>query len=390
MRSHVPWMLVFAGMWGCAPQKPDVVHVSTVPTSEPERVAPGEPIVDAAPVDAGSSEDVRPDLPPAWTAEHVAQAMDAGKPLPEELSQVLGSVEFDPFPEQLVLDAHYWVSNENFHHLYKPWIDDHGGILLGVGTDQNYLMAGWSRSPILLMMDFDEQIRNVHEIYGVIFRRTATPSEHVRAWSKEEQVVSWLGEDFEGVRLEELKTTYSRSRRSVLVRLRKVITDYKEREIPTYLSDQAQYDFVRSLWTNGRVFSLRGDLTADKTMVQIARALADHQLVLGIVYLSNAEQYFDFTPEFRRNIIAQPFDERSVVLRTRPWDELGFPEGGSYHYNVQAAGNFREWLETHRVKNASRLLAGWRSNDDEIPGLSEVKRKPRPTSNPPEIAPHAP
>ena len=360
-----------------APPQPAVAEASSEPTTQP---TPDAGISDAAP-------DTQTAATP-WTERDRAVAVDPAQPLPKRLAEALAEVEFDPFPEKLVLDAHYWVSNEDFHDLYKPHIDGLGGVYLGVGTDQNYLLAAWARSPILLMMDFDEQIRNVHDIYGSIFRRTETPAQHLGAWKDETKVAAWLAEDFEGERLAELQRTLSLSRKSVLVRLRKVVADYKEREVPTFMTDQEQYDFIRKLWLNGRVFSMRGDLTGDLTMVQIAKVMKDHQLTMGIIYLSNAEQYFDFTPTYRRNIIVQPFDEKSLILRTRPWDELGFPEGGKYHYNVQAGTNFAEWLRVHRVKNASRLLAGWRTNVEEVPGTSVVKRKPRPTEKRPEIAPH--
>lgn len=328
-----------------------------------------------------------PEPEPAWTEAQVAEALNPAVQLPESLKNAFAEVELDPFPEALVLDAHYWVSNENHHYLYKPFVDEHRGIYLGVGTDQNYLIAAWSKSPILLMFDFDEQIRNVHDIYGSIFRRVENPKDFLKTWTEEEKIAGWIAEDFPEERAKALQKSLKISRKSVLGRLRLVVREYRERKVDTFLTDQEQYDFIRNLWLNNRVFAYRGDLTADKTMKQIAKVLKDHQLSLGLVYLSNAEQYFDFTPQFRRNIIDQPFDEKALILRTRPWEKLGYPEGGRYHYNVQNAQNFAEWMKVHRVKNASRLLVGWRTNDPEILGVSELKRTPRPSKTPPEIAP---
>jgi len=383
--------VVFMGV-ACAPNSPTDMPVVPQTSVEAERVDALEPSNPPTPDPSATDPESEPELPAEAAAEPatVAElAMNPGVPLPDSIRESLEKIEFDPFPEALVLDAHYWVSNENNHQLYKPSVDNHRGIYLGVGTDQNYLIAAWSRSPILLMMDFDEQIRNVHDIYGSIFRRVEDPKTFVQMWSepRADEVVTWLREDFEGKRLADLEVSFKRARKPVFGRLRKVVKDYKEREIKTFLSDDDQYTFIRNLWLNKRVFSYRGDLTANLTMVQIAQVLKSHRLNLGLVYLSNAEQYFEFTPEYRRNMIVQPFDERSLILRTRPWEELGYPEGGRYHYNVQSAQNFATWLRVNNVKNASRLLAGYRTNHKEVLGLSEIKREPRPSKTPPVVAP---
>ena len=43
-------------------------------------------------------------------------------------------------------------------------------------------------------------------------------------------------------------------------------------KMPTFLDDQEQYDHIRSLWATGRVLAIRGDLTADQTMLDLAEA----------------------------------------------------------------------------------------------------------------------
>lgn len=356
-------------------------HVGTE-VAEPETAVEGvaEPVVQP---EEPVAEREKPDV-----ADIAAAVMNPDVEMPEEVREALAAVQLDPYPEALVLDAHYWVSNEHHHFLYKPYIDNHKGIYLGVGTDQNYLLAAWARSPVLLMMDFDEQVRNVHDIYGVIFRRAETPAEMMRLWTSagEAEVMQWIAEDFQEKRVAELQKTYKTSRGVIHGRLRKVRNDYKTHKIATFLSDQDQYTFLRNLWLKKRVFAYRGDLTANATMVQISNVLKKYELNMGLMYLSNAEQYFDFTPEFRRNIIAQPFAENSWILRTRPWEELGYPEGGNYHYNVQAGQNFSDWLMLNTVKNASRLLAGYRTNDKNIPGISVVKRPAVASSMAPKVA----
>jgi hypothetical protein len=353
-------------------------------------------------------------------------AMDPTVELPEAVRTSLAAIENDPEPESLVRDSHYWVSNENFHHVFRKHIDDHGGVFAGVGTDQNYLMAAWARSPIILMIDFDEQIRNVHDIYGVILRRVDTPDALRKAWRQPDQVAEWIDADFEDDRARALRKTYSNARGIIYARLRKVAKAYTEREIPTFLTDQTQFEFIRDLWRNERVFAFRGDLTGPKTMIQIGRALREHGLSMGLFYTSNAEQYFPFTPEYRRNILALPASDASMVLRTRPYRGLGLPmdpepeleereqkkrdkmleemteeereeflakevadRTGEYHYNVQRLSNMQTWLKTSDVEDVLYLLRKRRTNDDEVDGLSTISAEPLPSKSPPEIAPVA-
>src|SRR5690606_38689218 len=119
--------------------------------------------------------------------------------------------------------------------------------------------------------------------------------------------------------------------------------------IPTFVSDQSHYDHIRKLSANGRIVAVRGDLTAARTMQQIGDALADSKLPLGVLYLSNAEQYFNYEADFRRNILALPVSDDAVVLRTLGWNSHGFVAGEEYHYNLQGASNFTGWLKQSRV-----------------------------------------
>lgn len=388
-------LALFALVAGCAPQTPDSESGQAErpveeadenanddpPAAEPERAADDQPAPEPAADESDSASEKEP-----TRAEIRAAAMDPTVELPEQVSESLRSVEYDPIPESTTRGVHYWVSNENFHELYRPYVDDHGGIYLGVGTDQNYMIGAWARSPILIMMDFDEEIRNLHHIYGSVFRRAETTKAHMRAWEQPDKLRAWLAEDFEGARRAKLEATLEDARFYVLARLRKIVKHSEERDVATFMTDQAQYDFVRQLWMNGRVIAVRGDLTADKTMVQIADALEEYGLTLGLMYVSNAEQYFDFTPQYRRNIIAQPFGEDSLILRTRPYKGLGVPEEGEYHYNVQPGQHFSELLEESRTKNVLRMLKRYRTNHPEREGVSMIDKPVAPSETPPEVA----
>lgn len=354
------------------------------PTTE-ERLAAlsvGTAAVDDA---AAASEDYAEQ----WWDELIATAMDPSEPLPDVVRSALEDVEFDPHPDSLTRDSHYWVSNEDHHHLFRDALDGHGGIFMGVGTDQNYMMAAWSEAPILLLMDFDEQIRNVHHLYELNFRRAETPSAFIDLWSSgsaEEQMYEALREEYgDGGRYDDLKRAFDIARQTIHWRLRRTARTYDERGIPTFLTDQQKYDFIRNLWKKDRVFPIRGDLTGDTTMVDIATTLDELGLNMGAIYTSNAEQYFDFIPSYRRNIVVQPFDDDSLLLRTRPASAFGLADGGDYHYNVQPGKNFAAWMEHSRIANSWRLLAHHRETTD-TEGLSYIHKEPQPADPPPELA----
>lgn len=326
---------------------------------------------------------------PARARELARERMlDPETPLPAHARERLRDVEFDPHPEELTRDSHYWVSNEDHHDVFREPIEGHGGVYLGVGTDQNYLMAAWAESPILLLVDFDEEIRNIHHVYGVIFSRAEDPESFIEAWSSEraDDVRAWLAEEYpDDERRAALERAFRVARATIYARLRRVAADYEERGVPAFVTDRDQYAFVRGLWRNGRVVPLRGDLTGDRTMVDIARALEDLDLRLGLLYTSNAEQYFEFSPAYRRNITHLPLAEDGYLLRTRPMRRLGYAGEDDYHYNLQNLWNFAAWLEQSRLPGAGALLVRHRE-PTEAEGLSRIRAAPPLGEPAPEVA----
>ena len=91
----------------------------------------------------------------------------------------------DPAPPELVRGMHYWMSNEDHLDLFHPAVKDKGGLYIGVGTDQNYLLGAWARPEGLVLMDFDQSIVDLHRVYRVIFLAAETPEELLRLWRLE-------------------------------------------------------------------------------------------------------------------------------------------------------------------------------------------------------------
>jgi hypothetical protein len=320
-------------------------------------------------------------------AEGPAPVADPLGPLPAQVRARFEALPRDPKPPELVRQSHYWVSNEFSHFLWRDEIANKGGAYVGVGTDQNFLLAAWARSELLVVVDFDLAIVALHRVYAVLFDAAETPDELIRLWSPaaQDDVLAMLDAAYaDDAELEEIKRAYKIGRASVHARLRGVRKRHEARGIPTFLSDADEYEHIRTLWRNGRVFAVRGDYTANATLVALGKALRESGLELRVFYLSNVEQYIEYTPEVRRNILGLPFSEDSVVLRTLGWKGFGTVEGETYHYAVQPGRNFASWLRTSRISQFPQLL--YFRTKTPIEGYSKIDREPKVSKRPPEIA----
>ena len=66
---------------------------------------------------------------------------------------------------------------------------------------------------------------------------------------------------------------YKRIRGLIWRRLSKTKSKYQELKIETFIDSQEQFEHIRDLWASGRVIAIRGDLTANQTMLTIAQAI---------------------------------------------------------------------------------------------------------------------
>lgn len=310
-------------------------------------------------------------------------------PLPDAAQRAFAAMTADPEPTELIRSSHYWVSNENAHDVYRPHIENSGGILLGVGTDQLYLLAGWARPEVLIPMDFDGMISQLHYIYGAAFLSSPDIATFLSFWEPdaETKMRAAVAEHFGPRRAEAAMSAWSQGGQRVLRRFRRMELRYQELRIPTFVTDEATYQSLRQLWLDGRVFPLRGDVTGERAMTSIAKAAKEAELPVRAIYLSNVEQYVEYTPAFRRNFIDLPMDQRSWVLRTRPMRSLGLAdEHCDYHYNLQRGQNFQRWLAANTVPDGRSLLLR-NLEQTKRAGLSEIRREAPVSTTPPVIAP---
>jgi len=271
------------------------------------------------------------------------------------IQEALSAIRADPPPKHLVRDAHYVVSNEHRHGQFRQSITDLGGLQYGVGTDQMYLMAGWSTPEALVLMDFDQMVVNLHKVYGIFFKHAANPESFLSLWSRENKANSIALLEARAEDPKALLKAFKYARKWVNARLKRVKKTYAKEKTPTFLSDADQYAMLRNMWLQGRVLAIRGNLTAEMTMADMAKAARAMNLPVRMAYLSNAEQYFEISDTYRKNIQSLPVDERSIYLRTFPNAKKDNKRRDQYSYYVQKATDFNTWLDCSRVKNTRRM-----------------------------------
>jgi hypothetical protein len=284
---------------------------------------------------------------------------DAGAVGPSEnaLKSFL-ALQPDPPPPKLAADVHFPTSNERFLHLWHDALPPLGGVYIGVGTDQNYVLAGWSRPEVLVLMDFDQMVVDINAIYRLMFLNASDPKNFIKLWSKKSltEVEHIFHQAYpEKDSFDHLWKLFKSVRRQIEIRLAVLINDFKDQKLPFFLTDQEQYQYLATLFKQDRVFLLHGDLTAPRAVQSIAAAAKMAKVPVRVLYLSNAERYFPYGETFKHNILALPFDEHTVVLRTTG---LGtWAKGDPFWYVVQSGKDFQEWLKRSEIVEVSQLLS---------------------------------
>ena len=105
------------------------------------------------------------------------------------------------------------------------------------------------------------------------------------------------------------------------------------------------------LCKENRFIAVRGNLVGDKSMTQMATILNKNNLKVGAISLSNAEQYFDFTTAFRRNMSGFSYLDKGIIVRTNRENKYN-----RYEYYLQSSTDFLAWLKIDSAKDVQALL----------------------------------
>jgi hypothetical protein len=279
---------------------------------------------------------------------------------------------------------HFLKSNERRHDLFFSSLRGLGGGYLGVGADQNYTLAAIARAELVWLVDIDGDVVQWHKIYAALIPLAASPAELLtllggrRDGEVKAALAARWGE--EGARL---LPTFLRYRGYLLAHLGAERAVMLRGKPVTWVSDPALYQHVRSLMIARRVVPRVGDLHGEATLLGIAQAAKQAGVTLRTVYLSNAEQWFRYSPQFQRNMLALPHEPRTVVLRTLARGELPTPDGDRWHFSVQTLDAFlsrmaEEQRPARKVGDlVPDMLAGRRPGSLGLSWLGPVQPPPR-------------
>lgn len=355
---------------------------AAAPTEAPAESSPSpEPPSEASP-DATEPADAA--VPPA---EAPPAEPDARGPLTDAQVEILfGTVEDQPAEYRGGVtkeqeNLHYLAGNERTLQIYHPVLDGVGGGYVGVGTDQAYLFMSWARPEIAWLIDYDQAVIEVHELYRLFFEAAETPEQMVALWDRpaREQGLAIIENAHQGRRVKSLRRWYLGHRGWIHRRLVSVTKTMKEAGVPTYLTDQEHYDFVRQMLEQRRVRPMVLNLHEDKGLKGLARAARELGVPIRVLYLSNAEEYWTRYPRrYRKNIAQLPYADDAIVLRTL----LTWQMNHDYRYNVQAVSNYLEWLGQPYIDDVYDITHARPKVNPEIINFFE-------TTNSPEDSPSA-
>lgn len=276
----------------------------------------------------------------------VAVDPDRVVPLSSEQRAIFHGSPEDAAPEirggitKALEDVSYIVGNEWTLDAFAPTIANKRGGYVGVGPDQAYLFIGWQRPELAWLVDYDDKVLRVHAMYAVLLARCETRAEFLAAFEPAagERIAKAIAAEVDDSRVRRL---YRNNREMFRFRLRSLERGLRRRGVASWLTDDETYRYVRDMVLAGRVRAMRVNLLERAGVDGIVHAAEQLGVPIRVVYLSNAEEYWDsYAPQFVANVGALPIDDDSVLLRTTlVWDV-----NRDYVYNVQSLANYRRWL----------------------------------------------
>lgn len=254
--------------------------------------------------------------------------------------------------------SHYPASNEMRIDLFRPYVENLGGIYIGVGTDQNLTFIAWAKSDFAYLMDFDAVAVYVNRIHFFFIERSPTFADYETLWKRVNKASSLIllkktfGKSPDWHYYQEAFLIAHRGTSDVPERFADLRSMARRFGLKTFVNDPADYTYIRTMLQEGRIQAIPGDLMGTVTLREIARKSQAMQRPVRLLYTSNAEEYFRYPDAMRANFANLPTDAKSRLIRTMSTGarRLGFPEGEKFpesvplHYNVQSLPAFQAWM----------------------------------------------
>lgn len=263
--------------------------------------------------------------------------------------------------ERIKTDIHYVKTNERRHDVWFPYLDNKRGIYVGVAADQNYTLIGVAKSEFVFLMDLDWRVTELHRAYEVLIEASDTPEALVERFHEDneeatvELLEQALADELPEDTLRQHLMSFRGARETVYRHLEKVLTRTEDGVATSWLSNPEYYAHIRKLYQNDRVRMLVGDLTGPTTLGTIAAAAEGLGLPVEVMYLSNAEEYYDYTAQYRDNIQGLPIADDSIVLRTI-YSKKWVHADSLWNYQVQPLADYQARLGETKNGRRNRML----------------------------------
>lgn len=283
------------------------------------------------------------------------------EPLPADLAEVFRRGEGEQLGKAEIT---YLKTNERRHDVWFPYIEGKGGAYLGVGSDQNFTLIGVAKSELVFFTDIDPRVPRLHALYEALVEAAETPEAHLQLWApkNEESTQALLEEAFADRDEEErrvLLREFRADRETVWRHLNHVAERTEDGANTSWLSNPEYYAHLRKLYQSDRIRYEAGDLTGKTTMKLAGDIFRELDIPLGVLYLSNAEEYFTYIQSYRDNIANLPADDGSMVLRTIYNKERNKDyemADALWNYQVQYLEDFQARLEEKENSTRNRMI----------------------------------
>jgi hypothetical protein len=237
---------------------------------------------------------------------------------------------------------HHIHTNEWHHHVFTNRIKGMGGGYVGVGADQQLTFVAAARAELAWLLDYDPTVVALNRVHKQLILAADSPAAFIELWSKKSKPrVAAILKSASGLSAADrklLQSTYTSTRRW-LQRFFRRVWNSRKHERYHWLHDPAGYAHIKAMFAAGRIRIMGGDLLKDRALVGIGKAARRLGVPIRVVYLSNAEEYWRYTKQYRANISGLYFDKRSVVLRCRT-GKKGV-RIGRYKYVMQSGLDFQ-------------------------------------------------
>ena len=217
------------------------------------------------------------------------------------------------------------------------------------------MLASWAQAEYAFLIDYDARVVLTHKIYRSFFLRAKTPKEFVDLWKKSnsDKALAIIRKDFADDKdLGELEKVYKEWRRRIYSRHTRLNKASKTTGVKVYTNDQKLYDYVRGMVATDRIRPMSGNLLDDEGLIAIGEASRKLGTPIRLFYVSNAQEYWAYPDQYRKNIAGLNFDDKSRVIHTlSTWTT-----NKDYRYVVQPGLNYQEWLTADWVRKVYYMV----------------------------------